>query len=101
MQADDSLLTIIKFGVKGPRTTTKDIEGEVLLEKHDHREIKENKCRNKTQKIHNTIETQIYVFHPMWVRPPEKFPGPSFIINQQMKGYNLQQTRYNFPFFLS
>jgi hypothetical protein len=23
--------------------------------------------------------------------PPEKLPGPSFIIIQQMKGYNLQQ----------
>jgi hypothetical protein len=22
--------------------------------------------RNKTQKIHNTIETQIYVVHPVW-----------------------------------
>jgi hypothetical protein len=25
------------------------------------------------------------------IRPPEKLPGPSFIIIQQMKGYNLQQ----------
>jgi hypothetical protein len=25
------------------------------------------------------------------LRPPEKLPGPSFIIIQQMKGYNLQQ----------
>jgi hypothetical protein len=25
------------------------------------------------------------------LRPPEKLPGPSFIIIQQMKGYNLQK----------
>ena len=25
------------------------------------------------------------------LRPQEKFPGPSFIISQQMKGYNIQQ----------
>jgi hypothetical protein len=27
---------------------------------------KKNKFRNKTQKIHNTIETHIYVVHPVW-----------------------------------
>ena len=32
--------------------------------------------------------------------PPEKLLGPSFIIIQQMKGYNLQRTRRNFLFFL-
>ena len=34
-------------------------------------------------------------------RPPEKLPGPFFIIIQQMKGYNLQHSRCNFLFFLS
>jgi len=24
------------------------------------------KCENKTKKIHNTIDTQIYVVHPVW-----------------------------------
>jgi hypothetical protein len=33
--------------------------------------------------------------------PPEKLPSPSFIIIQQMKGYNLQHTHCNFLFFLS
>jgi hypothetical protein len=28
--------------------------------------LKQNTCGNKTQKIHNTIETQIYVVHPVW-----------------------------------
>ena len=32
---------------------------------------------------------------------PKKLQGPSFIIIQQMKGYNLQQTCCNFLFFLS
>jgi hypothetical protein len=36
-----------------------------LLEKQDRGAIKK-KCGNKTQKIHNTIETQIYVVHPVW-----------------------------------
>jgi hypothetical protein len=39
---------------------------ELLLEKQDHGAIKQNKCRNKTQKTHNTRETQIYVVHPVW-----------------------------------
>jgi hypothetical protein len=38
----------------------------ILLEKQDRRAIKLNKCRNKTQKTHNTRETQIYVVHPVW-----------------------------------
>jgi hypothetical protein len=35
------------------------------------------------------------------LRPPDKFLGPSFIIIQQMKGYNLQKTHCNFLLFLS
>jgi hypothetical protein len=37
-----------------------------LLEKQDRGEIKLKKCGNKTQNIHNTRETQIYVVHPVW-----------------------------------
>jgi hypothetical protein len=38
----------------------------LLLEKQDRGAINKKKCGNKTQKIHNTIETQIYVVHPVW-----------------------------------
>jgi hypothetical protein len=41
----------------------------LLLEKQDRGAIKKNKCGNKIQKIHNTIETQIYVVHPVWATP--------------------------------
>jgi hypothetical protein len=52
------------------RDCLKDILHEsFLLEKQDHGVIKQNKCGNKTQKIHNTIETQIYVVHPVWAMP--------------------------------
>jgi hypothetical protein len=37
-----------------------------MLEKQDRGAIKQNKCGKKTQKIHNTRETQIYVVHPVW-----------------------------------
>ena len=53
-----------------------------------------------------TEDTQYNRDRFMWftqcgLRPPEKFLGPSFIIIQQIKGYNLQQTHFNFLFFLS
>ena len=33
--------------------------------------------------------------------PPYKFPGPSFLLSNKMKGYNLQHNRCNFLLFLS
>ena len=35
------------------------------------------------------------------LRPTEKFLGPSFLLSNKKKGYNLQHTHCNFLFFLS
>jgi hypothetical protein len=51
--------------------------------------------------MHNPIETQIYVVHPLWATYTREIVMSFLFIIQQMKGYNLQHTRCNFLFFLS
>jgi hypothetical protein len=83
---------ILEESTKGPFITVR---------KHDHREIKQNKCINKKQKIQNIIETHIYVVDPMWAMSTREIVRSFFFIIQQMKGYNLQHIHCNFLFFLS
>jgi hypothetical protein len=45
-----------------------------------------NKCRNKTQKKCNTIETQIYVVHLVWATSTREISRSFLFIIQQMKG---------------
>jgi hypothetical protein len=59
------------------------------------------KCGNKTKKIHNTIETQIYVVHPVWAMSTREIVKSFLLLSNKMKGYNLQHTHYNFLFLIS
>jgi hypothetical protein len=61
--------------------------------------IKQN--GNKTQKIHNTIETQIYVVHPVWATSTREISRSFLFIIQQNEGIQPTTHRCNFLFFLS
>jgi hypothetical protein len=63
-----------------------------LLEKTGPRSNKIKKMQKQKHRRHTIQERHRFTwFTQCGLRPPEKLPGPSFIIIQQMKGYNLQQ----------
>jgi hypothetical protein len=72
-----------------------------MLEKQDRflagankiKQMQKQKISQKTQTFLGGIQERhkFTWFTQCGLRPPEKLPGPSFIIIQQMKGYNLQQ----------
>jgi len=47
------------------------------------------------QKTHKTIETQIYVVHPIWAASMQKQQVLPFILSKKIKRYNLQHIHYN------
>ena len=60
-----------------------------------------NECGNEKQKIHNTIETHIYMVYPVWVTYTREISRSFLLLSNKMKGYNLKHTCCNFLYFLS
>jgi hypothetical protein len=64
----------------------------VTVRKTGPRSNKIKQMQKQKHRRHTIQERHRFMwFTQCGLRPPEKLPGPSFIIIQQMKGYNLQQ----------